>query len=197
MCKYTIMIGLDYGKMNVECGDNYNLAIQKYKEIKKDFYNTPATITLYNNEKHIEQFTTKTKNEYSFEKLYNELIDKIIQINEIGEELTKKEKKLAESKNNSYHMIEETDYDDLSMDILLDLKKNLTQRRLVKDENKEYYAWHECNCKIIEILKDYKEARHDKITGSKWNIYRSKYYKEGTNCKEKRISILKDLKINS
>ena len=31
---------------------------------------------------------------------------------------------------------------------------------------------------IIEILKDYKEARHDKITGSKWNIYKSKYYKE-------------------
>ena len=62
MCKYIIKIDLNYGNMNVPVGDNYNKAIEEYKRIKKDFANAPATITLWNNEKNIEQFVSKVDN---------------------------------------------------------------------------------------------------------------------------------------
>ena len=68
MCKYEVRVSLEYGKMNVNAGDNYNEALIKYKNIKNDFLNIPATITLFNNDKNIEQFTTKTNSKYDFVK---------------------------------------------------------------------------------------------------------------------------------
>lgn len=196
MCKYEVQVKLNYGEMNIECGDNYNDAIAKFKKVKNDFLNVPATITLYNNDKDIEQFTSKTESDCNFTKLYNELVDTLVKINEVSTKLNEQEKELAEEKNKSYHKIEEMDYDELDVEMLLDLKKNLTKRRIVKEENREFYAFHEANCKILEILSDFKRIRPSKIHEGKNKAYRQKYYKENKNCKERRISVAKDLKLN-
>lgn len=196
MCKYEIKINLNYGNMNVPVGDDYNKAVEEYKKIKNDFINTPATITLWNNEKGIEQFVSKVDNKYEFKKYYNELINILIKINSLGKELVLTEKELSEKKTKSYHDIELTDYDDLSMDMLINLKKDLTIRRLTKECSKEYYAFHELNCKLIELLKDYKSARHGKLLDSCSKTYYSKFYKESSKNKDKRISMLNDLKLS-
>lgn len=197
MCKYEIRVKLNYGEMNIPAGDNYNEAINQYKKIKNDFNNAPAIITLWNNEKNIEQFVSKVNNKYDFKRHYNELIDKLIEINSLGKELIETEKELANNKNENYHEIELTDYNDLSMDMLINLKKDLTIRRVTKECAKEYYAFHDLNCKLIELLRDYKSARHDKLLDSCGKTYYSKFYKESNKNKEKRISTLKDLKIIS
>ncbi len=196
MCKYEVRVSLEYGKMNVNAGDNYNEALIKYKNIKNDFLNIPATITLFNNDKNIEQFTTKTNSKYDFVKKYNQIIDLLIDINEMGKELTVKEKEFSQKKNDAYHLIESTDYDELDIEMLLNFKKELTMRRSIKDENKEFYAFASFNNQLIELLSNYRNARHDRLLDNKNKTYKSKYYRESSNCKDKRVSILKDLKIN-
>nr|DAZ34403.1 MAG TPA: hypothetical protein [Caudoviricetes sp.] len=197
MCKYKISVEMKYGKCNIEGTDDYNMAIEKYKEIKEDFKNTPATITLYNTEKQIEQFTTKTKLDCNFDKLYNELIDVLIRINEASAKMTELEKQYNQAKNKSYHDIEMMDIDELNEDVLFDLKKQLTQRRVTEEGNRCFYSFHNANVKIIEILKDFKESRASKLHEGTNKAYRQPYYKEHENTKRKRITILKDLKINS
>ena len=196
MCKYEIRIDLNYGNMNMPVGDNYNMAVEKFKKIKDDFANTPAKIILWNNERNIEQFVSKVDNRYDFKKHYNELINILVKINELGKELVNTEKELSEKKTESYHNIELTDYDNLSIGMLIELKKDLTIRRVTKECTKEYYAFHELNCKLIELLKNYKNVRHSKLLDSCSKTYYSKFYKESEKNKDKRISILNDLKIS-
>lgn len=197
MCKYKISVEMKYGKYNIDGTDDYNMAIEKYKEIKEDFKNTPATITLYNTEKQIEQFTTKTKLDCNFDKLYNELIDVLIRINEASAKMTELEKRYNQAKNTSYHDIEMMDMNELNEDVLFNLKKQLTQRRVTEEGNRCFYSFHNANVKIIEILKDFKESRASKLHEGTNKAYRQPYYKEHENTKRKRITILKDLKINS
>jgi len=195
MCKYEVNVEMKYGKYNIPC-ESYNEAMVKYKEVKNELINIPAKITVWNCEKEIKQFSATTNPELEFKKLYNNLINTLIKINKISIELSEKENSYAKSKNSSYHMIEETDYEELDLDMLINLKKTLTERRIVKEENVQYFSFHECNVKIIELLSNFKNTRADKLHKNSNQLHRSKYYKESLNAKLKRITTLEDLKIN-
>ena len=49
MCsRYIINVNTKYGMQNIKAGDDYNIAIDKYREIKQFYENVPCTIKFYN-----------------------------------------------------------------------------------------------------------------------------------------------------
>ena len=70
MCsRYIINVNTKYGMQNIKAGDDYNIAIDKYREIKQFYENVPCTIKFYN-QNDVQFIKTPEKD---FDKLYNNL----------------------------------------------------------------------------------------------------------------------------
>lgn len=193
MCKYEVKISLEYGNINVPATDNYNQALDKYREVKQQFNSVPCEIILWNNDKGCQQFISKNKPDKEFDKLYNQIKDALNKMTKIQIELLQQEEELSRTKNKSYHAIEETDINDLDLNMLINLKLDLSKRRIIKENNQQFYAFFDCYNKMIELLKSYKNEKHDKLLHNSNKIHQSKYYKESINVKKKRLSVISDL----
>lgn len=194
MCKYLVGISTKYGVENVNCGDDYNAAIEKYKEIKEFYSSVACTIRFYNQNEI--QFT-KTP-EKDFEKLYNNLIDSMIELGKYQVELSKAEDKLQEVRNELYHDLEEKDLSKMTeeeqISYLMKMKSQLTKRRINETENQKNYAFFDCFTTIYETICSYNHDTKDKKENANTGRYKHKYYTEEMSKKKNRIKKLHNLK---
>lgn len=70
---------MKYGNMNVNAGDDYNNALDIYRNVKKEYENIPCTIELYNKEKEDIQFVRKN-NGVTFDELLNNFKGALIEL---------------------------------------------------------------------------------------------------------------------
>lgn len=193
MCRYVVQIDLKFGIQTINCGDDYNSAIEKYKEIKEFYSSVPCTMRFYNQNE--VQFT-KTP-EKDFEKLYNNLIDSMLALGKYQVELSKTEDKLHEVRNDLYHDLEETDLSKLTeeeqIDYLMKMKSQLTKRRINEIENQKNYAFFDCFTTIYDALCQYNGIREQK-EGVGIGRYKKTYYTEEMGTKKNRIKKLHNLK---
>lgn len=191
--KYIVNVGTKFGVENIRLGDNYKLAIKKYKEIKEFYKNVPCTIKFYN-EDDIQFVKTPEKD---FEKLYNDLIDSVIALAKYQVELCKTETKLQEVRNFLYHDLEQMDLskmtDDEQIEYLIKMKSELTKRRINEKENQKNFAFFDCFNNIYDSLCSYVGTKNQKEDyGAK--RYSNRYYTEDISTKKKRVKKLHNLK---
>lgn len=193
MCKFIVNVFTPYGTENIRCGDDYNAAIAKYKEIKEFYTNVPCTIKFYNQDD--VQFV-KTP-EKDFERLYNNMVDSVIALGKYQIELSKAEEKLHKERNILYHNLEETDLSKLSdeeqIKYLTNMKSSLTKRRINESENQKNYAFSECFNKIYESLCEYDGYKRDKEDQGT-HRYKKNYYTEDMSKKKNRVKKLHTIK---
>lgn len=194
MCRYVLNIETKYGIQNIKCGDDYNQAMTKYKEIKEFYSSVPCTIKFYNQDD-VQFIKTPEKD---FKKLYNNLVDDVIALAKYQVELSKSESKLQEVRNSLYHDLEETDLSKLTeeeqLTYLMKMKSELTKRRINEEENKRNFAFFDCFIKIYESLCSYNGIREEKEDlGS--SRYKKVYYTEDMGTKKNRVKKLHSLKI--
>lgn len=191
--KYIVNVGTKFGVENIRLGDDYNLAIRKYKEIKEFYKNVPCTIKFYNEDDI--QFT-KTP-EKDFEKLYNNLIDSVISLAKYQVELCKAENKLHEVRNSLYHDLEQMDLskmtDDEQIEYLIKMKSELTKRRINEEENQKNFAFFDCFNNIYNSLCSYVGTKNKKEYRGVGR-YKTKYYTEDISTKKNRVKKLHNLK---
>lgn len=191
MCKYLIRINMKYGNMNVNAGDDYNNALGIYRNVKKEYENIPCTIELYNKEKEDIQFVRKN-NGVTFDELLNNFKDALIELARYQVKLCKEEKQYTELRNQLYHDLENTDLSELDdyeqIKVLHNMKKELSKRRLIEEENIKNYGFYNCFKTCYKALQSYEDG--------KGNIKRSTgrfgdaYYKESINDKKGRVKNL-------
>lgn len=195
MCsRYVVNILTKFGIENINCGDDYNAAIEKHKEIKEFYSSVPCTIKFFNQNE--VQFT-KTP-EKDFEKLYNSLIDSMIALGKYQVELSKAEDKLHEVRNNLYHDLEEKDLskmtDEEQISYLMKMKSELTKRRINESENQKNYAFFDCFSVMYEEICKYDNGIREKKEGAGVGRYKHTYYSEEMSKKKNRIKKLHNLK---
>lgn len=194
MCtRFIVGVETKFGVENINCGDDYNSAIKKYKEVKEFYNDIPCTIRFYN--QNDVQFT-KTPSK-DFDKLYNNLIDAMIDLAKYQVELSKAESKLHEVRNNLYHDLEERDLSEMSDDekirYLQDMKGELTKRRITESDNQKNYAFSNCFNNMYKSICDYTGVRESRETvGS--SRYKNTYYTEEMSIKKNRVKKLHNLK---
>ena len=127
------------GEMNINLGDIYKEALEKYNKVKADYTNVPCKMKVEDTEKKQVLFVKENK-ENSFEKAYNQLLSSLIEMSRMQLNLSKNEKKYTECRNNLYHDLETTDLSQLStdeqIDYLMNMKSQLNKRRIIEEENK-------------------------------------------------------------
>lgn len=193
MCKYIVNVSTKYGIENIKCGDDYNAAIEKYKEIKEFYKSVPCTIKFYN-QNDVQFIKTPDKD---FSRLYNNLIDCVIELGKYQIELSESEDRLHEVRNTLYHELELMDLsllsDDEQLEYLTKMKSELTKRRVNEEENKKNFAFFNCFDIIYESLCSYNGTRHERenLGASR---YSKTYYKEKIDTKKNRIKKLQNLK---
>lgn len=194
MCsKYIVNVSTKYGVENIKCGDDYNLAIDKYKEIKQFYENVPCTIKFYN-QNDVQFIKTPEKD---FDKLYNNLIDAMLDLAKYQVELTKSENKLHEVRNTLYHDLEERDLsamsDDEQIKYLREMKGELTKRRVTESDNQKNFAFSDCFNQVYNSLCNYVGIREEREDLGR-SRYKKTYYTEDMSTKKNRVKKLHSLK---
>lgn len=192
---YKIKIGLKYGSFSVK-SDTYKECMEKYHEIKNEYANIPAEITVYKDDKI--QFVKYTGKK-SFEKLYNNLIDNLIEIGKYQVEVTREEHNYGKVKNDLYHELEELDLGELDdrkqLDFLNNMKSELTKRRITENENRKLYGFDKAYNTILDALNNYIQKEKPIKDEASVKRYNETYYTESNGKKKEKIKKLQNLKI--
>ena len=192
---YKIKIGLKYGSFSVK-SDTYKECMEKYYEIKDEYANIPAEITVYKDDK--VQFVKYTGKK-SFEKLYNNLIDNLIEIGKYQVEVTREEHNYGKVKNDLYHELEELDLGELDdrkqLEFLNNMKSELTKRRITENENRKLYGFDKAYNTILEALSNYIQKEKPIKDEASIKRYNEKYYTESNGEKKEKIKKLHNLKL--
>lgn len=192
---YKIKIGLKYGSFSVK-SDTYKECMEKYNEIKQEYSNIPAEITVYKDDK--VQFVKYTGKK-SFEKLYNNLIDNLIEIGKYQVEVTREEHNYGKVKNDLYHELEELDLGELDdrkqLEFLNNMKSELTKRRITECENRKLYGFDKAYNTILDALNNYIQKEKPIKDEASVKRYNETYYTESNGKKKEKIKRLQNLKI--
>ena len=193
MCdKYIARVSMKYGKMGIGLGDDYNKAIEKYKEIKEEYKGITCEIQFYNSVRDEVHFT-KVNKEDSFEELYNKLIHTLADMSKYQIEMLRKEEKYGEVRNAMYHNLEETDLSELSTkeqaELLFKMKSELTQRRLNEEENQRNYAFFKAFRNICKEIEKYNDEKDNRLHHNQGR-FGNDYYKEPLSEKKRRTKKL-------
>jgi len=192
---YKIKIGLKYGSFSLKA-DSYKECMEKYNEIKQEYSNIPAEITVYKDDK--VQFVKHTGKK-SFEKLYNNLIDNLIEIGKYQVEMTKNENTYGNVKNKLYHQLEELDLGELEetkqLEFLNNMKSELTKRRITENENRKLYGFDKAYNTILDALSNYIQKEKPIKDEASIKRYNEKYYTESNGEKKEKIKKLHNLKL--
>ena len=192
---YKIKINLKYGNFSIKA-DNYQECMTKYHEIKEEYANIPSEITVYKGDKI--QFVKHT-GEKSFESLYNNLIDNLIEIGKYQVEMTKNENTYGNIKNKLYHELEELDLGELEetkqLEFLINMKNQLTKRRITENENRKLYAFDKAYNTILDALSNYIQKEKPIKDEASIKRYNDVYYTETNAKKKEKIKKLHNLKI--
>ena len=160
MCKYKMSIDMKYGCMNINLGDTYKEALEKYNKVKADYTNVPCKMKVEDTEKKQVLFVKENK-ENSFEKAYNQLLSSLIEMSRMQLNLSKNEKKYTTCRNELYHDLETTDLSQLStdeqIDYLMNMKSQLNKRRIIEEENKKLFGFYDTFTKIYDLIIEYEE----------------------------------------
>ena len=188
MCRYKMSIEMQYGVMNINLGDIYKEALEKYNKVKADYTNVPCKMKVEDTEKKQVLFVKENK-ENSFEKAYNQLLSSLIEISRMQLNLSKNEKKYTECRNELYHDLETTDISQLSadeqIDYLMNMKSQLNKRRIIEEENKKLFGFYESFTAIYDIIMKYEENK-EKLNNQGVHRYGKTYYKENASVKKER-----------
>ena len=188
MCRYKMSIEMEYGVMNINLGDIYKEALEKYNKVKADYTNVPCKMKVEDTEKKQVLFIKENK-ENSFEKAYNQLLSSLIEISRMQLNLSKNEKKYTECRNELYHDLETTDISQLSadeqIDYLMNMKSQLNKRRIIEEENKKLFGFYDTFTKIYDLIMEYEENR-EKLSNQGCHRYGNEYYREDNSVKKKR-----------
>ena len=188
MCRYKMSIEMEYGVMNINLGDIYKEALEKYNKVKADYTNVPCKMKVEDTEKKQVLFIKENK-ENSFEKAYNQLLSSLIEISRMQLNLSKNEKKYTECRNELYHDLETTDISQLSadeqIDYLMNMKSQLNKRRIIEEENKKLFGFYESFTAIYDIIMKYEENK-EKLNNQGVHRYGKTYYKEDASAKKER-----------
>ena len=188
MCRYKMSIEMEYGVMNINLGDIYKEALEKYNKVKADYTNVPCKMKVEDTEKKQVLFVKENK-ENSFEKAYNQLLSSLIEISRMQLNLSKNEKKYTECRNELYHDLETTDISQLSadeqIDYLMNMKSQLNKRRIIEEENKKLFGFYESFTAIYDIIMKYEENK-EKLNDQGTHRYGKKYYRENASVKKER-----------
>ena len=188
MCRYKMSIEMEYGVMNINLGDIYKEALEKYNKVKSDYANIPCKMKVEDTEKNQVLFIKENK-ENSFEKAYNQLLSSLIEMSRMQLNLSKNEKKYTECRNNLYHDLETTDLSQLStdeqIDYLMNMKSQLNKRRIIEEENKKLFSFYDTFTKIYDLIMEYEENR-EKLNNIGSHRYGNEYYREDNSVKKKR-----------
>ena len=188
MCRYKMSIEMEYGVMNINLGDIYKEALEKYNKVKADYTNVPCKMKVEDTEKKQVLFIKENK-ENSFEKAYNQLLSSLIEISRMQLNLSKNEKKYTECRNELYHDLETTDISQLSadeqIDYLMNMKSQLNKRRIIEEENKKLFGFYESFTAIYDIIMKYEENK-EKLNNQGVHRYGKTYYKENASVKKER-----------
>ena len=188
MCRYKMSIEMEYGVMNINLGDIYKEALEKYNKVKSDYANIPCKMKVEDTEKNQVLFIKENK-ENSFEKAYNQLLSSLIEMSRMQLNLSKNEKKYTECRNNLYHNLETTDLSQLSadeqIDYLMNMKSQLNKRRIIEEENKKLFGFYESFTAIYDIIMKYEENK-EKLNNQGVHRYGKTYYKENASIKKER-----------
>ena len=188
MCRYKMSIEMKYGVMNINLGDIYKEALEKYNKVKSDYANIPCKMKVEDTEKNQVLFIKENK-ENSFEKAYNQLLSSLIEMSRMQLNLSKNEKKYTECRNNLYHDLETTDLSQLStdeqIDYLMNMKSQLNKRRIIEEENKKLFGFYESFTAIYDIIMEYEDNR-EKLNNMGSHRYGNEYYREDNSVKKKR-----------
>ena len=192
MCRYKLNIEMQYGCMNINLGDVYKEALEKYNKVKADYINVPCKMKVEDTEKKQVLFIKENK-ENSFEKAYNQLLSSLIEMSRMQLNLSKNEKKYTECRNNLYHDLETTDLSQLStdeqIDYLMNMKSQLNKRRIIEEENKKLFGFYESFTAIYDIIMKYEENK-EKLNNQGVHRYGKTYYKEDASAKKERTKRL-------
>lgn len=192
---YKIKMNLKYGSFSIK-SDTYKEIMEKYNEVKEEYKNIPAEITVYKDDN---VMFVKNTGEKSFEKLYNNLIDNLIEIGKYQIEMTKNENVYGNVKNKLYHNLEELDLGELDeksqLDFLNNMKNLLTKRRITENENRKLYAFDKAYNTILDTLSNYLYKEKPVKDEASIKRYDDIYYTETKAKKKDKIKKLYNLKI--
>lgn len=192
--KFAIELKLKYGKLN-KTAETYNEALDIYREMKNEYANVTCEISVINLETNNVLFTKFNNRENSFESNYEKLMESLINIARLEIELKDKEKEYNDYKRDFYHKIEQTNLEDIDLEMLEDFKTDLTKRRIVKQESRRCYAFHQTLLGMIDLLSDYKKNQYQMENAGSTVIYRKSYYTESPKLKVQRYEQLKELSV--
>ena len=186
--RYKMNIEMKYGCMNINLGSTYKEALEKYNKVKSDYVNVPCKMKVEDTEKKQVLFVKENK-ENSFEKAYNQLLSSLIEMSRMQLNLSKNEKKYTTCRNELYHDLETTDLSQLSTDeqieYLMNMKSQLSKRRIIEEENKKLFGFYESFTAIYDIIMKYEENK-EKLNNQGVHRYGKTYYKENASVKKER-----------
>lgn len=190
---YSIKIGLKFGDMTVSC-NTYREAMNKYEEIKKEYSNIPCTITVCKEDQI--QFVKNNKN--SFDNFLYKLLDTLEEIGKYQIDMSEAENEYHQLKNKMYHDLEEVNLEGLSdneqLDILHNMKNNLTKRRLIENENAKNYGFYSTYNTILDSLDRYFHSHKKTKERQGQNRFNNNYYKESAKIKKDKLDKINNLR---
>ena len=186
MCRYKLNIEMQYGCMNINLGDVYKEAMEKYNKVKSDYSDIPCVMTVTDNSKVL--FVKENKDQ-SFDKLYNQLLSILVEMSKLQLNMSKREKKFTALRNEMYHETELLDVGQMTVEqqaeYLMNMKNKLTQRRIIETENQKQYAFFDTFTKIYDLVIEYEEKK-EKMEHHGCERFGKTYYKEDASAKKER-----------
>ena len=190
MCRYKMSIEMEYGVMNINLGDIYKEALEKYNKVKADYSEVPCKMIVKDNE---EVLFIKENKDQSFDKLYNQLLSILAEMSKLQLNMSKKEKKFTALRNEMYHELECKDLSELSTEeqaeYLMKMKSELNKRRIIESQNQKQYAFFDTFTKIYNLVIEYEEKK-EKMEHHGCERFGKAYYKEDASAKKERAKKL-------
>ena len=190
MCRYKMSIEMEYGVMNINLGDIYKEALEKYNKVKSDYSEVPCKMIVKDNE---DVLFIKDNKEQSFDKLYKQLLSILVEMSKLQLNMSKKEKKFTALRNEMYHELECKDLSELSTEeqaeYLMKMKSELNKRRIIESQNQKQYAFFDTFTKIYDLVMEYEEKR-EKMEHHGCERFGKAYYKEDASAKKERAKKL-------
>ena len=186
MCRYKLNIEMQYGCMNINLGDVYKEAMEKYNKVKVDYADIPCVMTVTDNSKVL--FVKENKDQ-SFDQLYKQLLSTLAEMSKLQLNMSKREKKFTALRNEMYHKLECEDLSGLTIEeqseYLMKMKSELNKRRIIETQNQKQYAFFDTFTKIYDLVMEYEEKR-EKMEHHGCERYGKTYYKEDASAKKER-----------
>ena len=186
MCRYKMSIEMEYGVMNINLGDIYKEALEKYNKVKSDYSEVPCKMIVKDNE---DVLFIKDNKEQSFDKLYKQLLSILVEMSKLQLNMSKKEKKFTALRNEMYHELECKDLSELNTEeqaeYLMKMKSELNKRRIIESQNQKQYAFFDTFTKIYDLVIEYEEKK-EKMQHHGSERFGKKYYKEDASAKKER-----------